>query len=113
MKKNKLFLQLKEIQFSILNESPLVDVETQLNKITKDMNLIDKSNLVPLPPGSLNTNLELKSIQNDSEENILATDSSIPSWVKLNAAWWADGLVPDDEFISGIEYMIKKGILRI
>ncbi len=48
--------------------------------------------------------------QNDS---IIFEESFIPSWVKLNAAWWADGMFSDVEFLSGIEYMLERGILVV
>ena len=37
----------------------------------------------------------------------------IPSWVKSNAGWWADGTISDDEFLSGIEFLIKDEIMVI
>jgi len=37
----------------------------------------------------------------------------IPSWVKNNAKWWADGIIDDDAFVSGIQFLIKEGILDI
>lgn len=39
--------------------------------------------------------------------------ASIPSWVKNNARWWSDGLVSDDEFIKGIQYLIQQGIIKV
>jgi len=40
-------------------------------------------------------------------------DQFIPEWVKYNAEWWAKGLISDDEFIDGTEYLIKKDIMKI
>ena len=37
----------------------------------------------------------------------------IPSWIKNNAGWWADGSIDDTEFVSGIQYLIKEGIMTI
>jgi len=31
----------------------------------------------------------------------------VPEWIKNNAGWWAEGLIGDSDFISGIEFMIK------
>ena len=39
--------------------------------------------------------------------------TEIPEWVKNNALWWADGLITDEGFSTGIEYMIKEGIISI
>jgi len=37
----------------------------------------------------------------------------IPQWVRNNAAWWADDLIEDNDFVSGIQYLIQKGIMVI
>ena len=37
----------------------------------------------------------------------------IPSWIKNNAGWWADGQIDDDSFIQGIQFLIKEGIMKI
>ena len=39
--------------------------------------------------------------------------NEIPSWIKNNAGWWADGSIDDDSFVQGIQFLIKEGILRI
>jgi hypothetical protein len=37
----------------------------------------------------------------------------IPSWIKNNAKWWADGTIGDSDFVQGIQYLIKQGIIKI
>ena len=37
----------------------------------------------------------------------------IPSWIKSNAKWWADGQINDSDFVQGIQYLIKQGIIII
>lgn len=37
----------------------------------------------------------------------------IPSWIKNNAGWWADGQIDDETFVSGIQHLIKENILKI
>ncbi|MDA0854160.1 MAG: hypothetical protein O3B79_06575 [Crenarchaeota archaeon] len=39
--------------------------------------------------------------------------NEIPSWIKNNAGWWAEGTIDDDSFVQGIQFLIKEGILRI
>ena len=41
------------------------------------------------------------------------SDSKIPTWIKNNAGWWADGQIDDDAFIQGIQFLIKEKILQI
>ena len=42
-----------------------------------------------------------------------APDFSIPSWVKTNAEWWADGIIDDASFVTAISYLIEHGIIQI
>ncbi len=37
----------------------------------------------------------------------------MPAWIKNNARWWADGLLSDNDFISGIEYLVEHGIIIV
>ena len=37
----------------------------------------------------------------------------IPSWIKNNAEWWADGAIDDSSFLQGIQYLIKENIIDI
>ena len=37
----------------------------------------------------------------------------IPSWIKNNADWWSQGLISDDDFVKGIQYLIEQGIIRV
>ncbi|MCV0366298.1 MAG: peptidase [Nitrosopumilus sp.] len=39
--------------------------------------------------------------------------AEVPSWVKNNAGWWANGTVSDTEFLTGIEFLIKDGIIAV
>jgi hypothetical protein len=38
---------------------------------------------------------------------------SIPTWIKNNAGWWSEGLIPDDAFVSGIQWLISNDIMNI
>ena len=38
---------------------------------------------------------------------------SVPGWVKINAGLWADGTISDGEFVAGIEFLIKAGVIRV
>ncbi|MGB1879035.1 MAG: peptidase, partial [Nitrosopumilus sp.] len=38
---------------------------------------------------------------------------TIPSWIKNNAGWWADGTIDDQSFIQGIQFLVKENILKI
>ena len=117
-KKNNLFSQLQELKSLILNEKPLDMVQTQFNNILEEKNTITdndfNSNIVMMSSGGiLNDNSESNLMEKNIENNLSLDDSLIPSWIKLNAAWWADDLIPDAEFIFGIEYLIGDDILSV
>ena len=38
---------------------------------------------------------------------------SVPDWVKNNAKWWSSNVIPDSEFIDGLENLIDDGIIRV
>ena len=42
-----------------------------------------------------------------------AGSDEIPSWIKNNAGWWADGQITDDDFVKGIQYLVGQGIIRV
>lgn len=55
-------------------------------------------------------------IQGSQTTNILQKTNStikIPIWIKNNAKWWSQGLIADDEFAKGLEYLIRQGIMKI
>jgi len=41
------------------------------------------------------------------------SETSIPSWIKNNAGWWADGMIDDGSFVSGIQWLISNGVMNI
>ena len=40
-------------------------------------------------------------------------DTHIPSWIKNVAGWWANGEISENEFLSGIEFLINNKIITI
>jgi len=47
------------------------------------------------------------------EINIHAGGISIPNWIKNNAGWWSEGFIGDSDFVSGIQFLINEGIMRV
>ena len=44
------------------------------------------------------------------------TESSqyeIPKWIRDNAKWWSEGKISDQDYINGLQYLIKQGILKV
>ncbi len=42
-----------------------------------------------------------------------AQEEGVPEWVKNNAAWWADDLISDDDFLNGIQYLVGTGLITV
>ena len=41
------------------------------------------------------------------------SDDVIPGWIKNNAGWWADDLIDDRNFVTGLQWLITNGIMVI
>lgn len=37
----------------------------------------------------------------------------IPDWIKNNAKLWTEGMITDNDFVGGIEFLIKNGIITL
>ena len=46
-------------------------------------------------------------------EALPPAETSIPGWIKNNAGWWADGQIDDSSFVSGLQWLISNGIMKI
>ena len=45
--------------------------------------------------------------------NSSAQDALIPDWIKNVAGWWANGVISENEFVTGIEYLINNNIILL
>ena len=37
----------------------------------------------------------------------------VPVWIKNNAGWWASGQISESDFLSGINHLVKTGIISV
>jgi hypothetical protein len=51
-------------------------------------------------------------VTNESGE-LVQEETSIPSWIKNTAGWWADGSINDASFLEGISYLIQNDIIVV
>jgi len=63
-----------------------------------------------------NQNTDLTSLPLDStmlfeDSNYIEADTKLPSWIKQNAEWWADGVVSDLPLANGIQFMMANDII--
>ena len=65
--------------------------------------------IVKIPGQNMDSLLD----QIDPMFRISKSVEKVPSWIKNNAGWWADGSIDDDSFIQGIQFLVKEGIMKI
>jgi len=57
--------------------------------------------------------LEIAGFTINVGEALPPAETSIPGWIKNNAGWWADGQIDDSSFVSGLQWLISNGIMKI
>ena len=57
--------------------------------------------------------VDLQSKKLTSGQVAAEPEVSIPDWIKNNAGWWADGLIDDTSFVSGIQWLITNDVMTI
>lgn len=58
-------------------------------------------------------NEKIIDIPNLPKSTVVGSDDKIPDWIRQNVGWWANGLISDEEFVSGIKYLVERGIITI
>ncbi len=58
-------------------------------------------------------NAKLPIIINKISDNERTSGPIIPEWIKNNAGWWSENKISDNDFVQGIQYLIKTGIIVI
>jgi len=110
--KNKLELKLQQFQLIILNNQPLNDIKTQFDTIIDNMIMTKRSGLGFVQQAMI-IDTGIMETPSTTNEPSFVESSAISSWVKLNAAWWADEIVSDSEFLSSMGYLIEQNILVV
>jgi len=86
--------------------------ETEYLELTSEAN--SRTLLIPFLAGD--TQLEIigtNALSISLDEIIFEPIIEIPSWIKSNAGWWAQGQIGDSDFVSGIQYLISQEIMSI
>ena len=52
-------------------------------------------------------------IVSDIEKDHSTPYQGIPEWVKTNAGWWSDDQIDDKTFATGIEFLIRIGLIVV
>ena len=84
--------------------------QTEDGIYVNDLNLEQFNELESLVDQIELTDLDFVNI---SEINLDSAKTRIPDWVKNNAGWWSDGLISDNDFVLGIQYLIQQSIIIV
>jgi len=57
------------------------------------------------------TTLSFDIIHGESPQIEKIIKSKVPSWIKNNAGWWADGTIDESTFLSGLKYLVQNRII--
>jgi len=86
--------------------------QTEYVEITSDV--YSRTLIIPFFAGD--TQIEIIGttvLEKSLHEFISEPEIEIPAWIKNNAGWWADDLIGDSDFVSGIQYLITEKIMTI
>ena len=62
----------------------------------------------------LEKNTSIKTFENILRiETPQETNKEIPNWVKSSASWWSNGQISDDDFVQGLEFLVKEDIISV
>ena len=79
---------------------------------TTGIQFMIKENIISIPYLSEQDTQKME-LKDQKKAMGLERNEKVPAWVKNNAGWWADGLISDDDFVSGIQYLIKVGTINV
>ena len=97
----------------IYASSPSSDFDKDVSNYDSAVNTIKISNSVDFNfeiPEDLKDSSYSNTTDYVQEDNI---QSEIPDWIRTNATWWAGDQIDDQTFVSGIQFLIKEGILSV
>ena len=100
-----------KINFHPLDHSFKIDNEYTLTAINGDYST--SITWTPLPSSTTPVIVEETNSILKEKESSIEEIKIIPSWIKNNAGWWADGTIDDSTFITGIEFLVKEGIILV
>jgi len=62
---------------------------------------------------NIDKEVEVKTVVKLEDHEKVTGKNILPDWIKKNAKWWSTDRITDEDFILGIEFMIKNGFIKI
>jgi hypothetical protein len=103
--------------FILTQKTPVNTDGTFLHTVILNEKFSDGEFIVKAQYGSSKATVEKMSFvinsNGDASMEQKLTSAKIPDWIKNNAGWWADGLIDDNSFVEGFQFLIKEGLMEI
>jgi len=111
------FKETKRVVVTATNTTETTTGEVTYDKETGVLMYIHLTNH-PSKSQTLNSDVVVDIKYDLINTNMFASSGSqsnlqIPSWIKNDARWWSQGQMGDSEFVQGIQFLIKQGIMKI
>jgi len=97
---NEMIFSANDTSSLITGKEIVVYTGDGLNAKNETLKITSNNNSVCL----VNESIPVNQISNQDEQ-------AIPNWIKNNAKWWSSNQIDDKTFLSGIEYLVKTGII--
>ena len=105
----KVQASIKQHGFAVISFQPS-DIATKTDVYKNEVNS-QKLDLLKSLIGDIKSNqtqiVMLESIPN------LSSGVVIPDWIKNNAKWWSEGKISNNDFVLGLQHMIRNGIIAV
>jgi hypothetical protein len=109
------YLTVDKFVMYVYATSPSSEFDNHLDTFENSVKTLSINNLVDIAyeiPDELKGNTGEMN-EKETKPQTIQESSQIPDWVRGNAEWWAQGAIGDSDFVSGIQYLIKEGIMQI
>ena len=110
------------VSFDVIQLPKTQTIETPTESVTIPMWI--KNTAGWWAKGQINDSTYISGIQYLIEEGIMVVPTTktansgyysqeVPTWVKNTAGWWAKGQINDSTYVSGIQYLIEEGMIKV
>ena len=56
---------------------------------------------------------EIIVVESKVSSTVSEKQEEVPSWIKQATTWWIEGLVPEDQFLDGIKWLVKTNVINV
>lgn len=103
----KIQASLKQNGFAVISLQPS-DIAVKTDSYKNEIDVQKLELLKSVISGAKSAQIRIVSLDSISDQN-----TTIPDWIKTNAKWWSTGKITDSDFTKGIQYLIKKEIIKV